>query len=96
MPEFGINDTSYSATNTREFHELQFAAMVEFNKLINGYQAIRRHMGGDRLDHVLTQQRKELLLGLKAVDREGNIYYDKMLEMARTAIKAFDREDIQR
>jgi len=94
---FGLSDTTYPATNTREFHELQFAAMVELNKLINGYVALKRgNAEGERVDHGLTADRKKMLQGIKAVDKDGNIYYDKMLEFARKAIEAFAREDVQK
>jgi hypothetical protein len=94
---FGVSDTTYPATNTQKFHDLQFAAMIELNKLINGYVAMRRgNAESERVDHSLTIERKTMLQGIKAVDKDGNIYYDKMLEFARKAIEAFGKEDVQR
>lgn len=104
MPQFTLpEEDKRPAFNTEEFWELQIHAKIELEKLINGYVVIHRVAGGERVDHTLTQHRRDLLRSISVVDRrhtdeKGNpvIYWDQMLKYAHIAIQKFNQEDIQR
>jgi hypothetical protein len=85
--------------NSPVFLQIQEEARVEFNKICNGYQA-PTPMG--KVDHALTSERRVLLRGLKVVDKrrgkkgEEVVLYTHMLRLANEALRAFEKEDINR
>lgn len=100
---FGIEKEPYPHHDSDEFLELQMRAKLEFDKLVNGYRAMYRVAGAERVNHSLTEERRRLLRGIMAVDNvlkykngETVIYWDKVLEYAHKAVAAFNREDVQR
>ena len=100
---FDLLRESQMPVDSDEFIETQIRAKVELDKLINGYQAMYRIADGERVNHSLTNSRRQLLRGLMAIDNvlkyktgERVIYWDKVLEYAYKAVEAFDREDAQR
>lgn len=108
MPQFNIED-DYSRPffgtehGTEEFWEYMFRCQIEFQKLVNGYNVIHRVAGQERVDHTLTQHRRDMLRSIVVVDKrhtdkEGNpvLYWDVMLKYAHIAIQKFNQEDIQR
>ncbi len=85
------------------FLEYLLRSKMELDKLINGYLAMYRIAGEEKVNHGLTQDRRALLRGLKFTDKrdkdaKGNplIRWDIMLEYAYKAVEAFNKEDIQR
>ena len=100
---FGLPKETYMPVDSDEFLELQMRSKLELDKLINGYTAMYRVAGAERVNHALTDSRRQLLRGLMAVDNvlkyktgERVIYWDKVLEYANKAVAAFNREDIQK
>lgn len=100
---FGLPKETYPHVDSEEFLELQMRSKLEFDKLINGYRAMYRVAGAERVNHSLTEERRRLLRGIMAVDNvlkyktgERVIYWDKILEYAHKAVLAFNREDIQK
>src|SRR5271165_7130820 len=88
---------------SEEFFEYLLRSKIELDNLINGYRAMYRVAGEEKVNHGLTNDRRALLRGLKFTDKrdkdaQGNplIRWDIMLEYAYKAVEAFNREDIQR
>jgi hypothetical protein len=85
--------------NGPTFARIQDEARDEFNKICNGYQA-STPMG--KVDHALTSERRALLRGLKVVDKRRNnrgeevVLFTNMLQLANEALRAFEKEDINR
>jgi len=104
MPQFTLpEDEKRPVFNTEEFWELQIHAKIELEKLINAYTVTHRVAGAERVDHALTQHRRDLLRSISVVDKKHTdedgapvIYWDQMLKYAHIAIQGFNREDIQR
>lgn len=86
----------YDDINGESFQKRQKTAKIEFERIYNDYT--KGHSSG-RINHPLTQERREGLRGIRVVsnvkDAKGNevVLYDKMLELALEALRAFDRED---
>lgn len=100
---FALPKEPHMPVDSEEFIETQMRAKLELDKLINGYQAMHRVTGGERVNHSLTEERRRLLRGIMAIDNvlkyktgERVIYWDKILEYAHKAVAAFNREDIQK
>jgi len=85
--------------NSPVFLRIQEEARTEFNKIVNGYQA-STPMG--KADHAQTFERRALLRSIKIVDKrrgkkgEEVVLYTGMLHRASEALRAFEKEDIQR
>jgi hypothetical protein len=102
MPNYGLQSGNEDL-KSEEFLEKLIRSKVELGQLIDGYRAMHRMNGVDTVNHALTNARRKYLQEINAVDRRDKddkgrflIRWDKMLEFAKLAVEAFDREDIQR
>ena len=103
MEDFTPGNEPLDYLKSEQFLEILLRSKLELDKLINGYVAMHRLAGQERVIHGLTNDRRNMLRSIMAKDRrdmdeDGNhlIRWDIMLEYAYKAVEAFNREDIQR
>jgi len=102
--DFTLTDAvSKEDLKSEEFFEILLRSKIEFDNLVNGYRAMHRVAGEERVNHSLTNERRELLRGIRITDKRDRnekgqelMRWDLVLQYAHKAVQAFNREDIQR